>query len=97
MKIATNKAAAFAYGKTGYDGDVTFHGHFVKAVRTHRHIVQALYSVDTLGEVDDIMTAHADVIEALRHAYPDFYSAVVDAAIEVKLMLVAAQRMANDG
>lgn len=92
MKIATNEAAPFSADQTGYDGEVTFHGYFVKAERKHRHILQAIYSVDTLGEVDDIMTAQADVIEALRHAYPDFYSAVIDAAIEVKLMLVAARK-----
>ncbi len=92
MKIARNDTrTAYGAGWDVPDGIVSFAGHPDRAERCHRHIIDALYTVDAPAEVNEILDKHAFELDAMMLDYPDYLDAVTTAADDVKAMLAAPQ------
>lgn len=78
------------YPKMEYDGEIDWARNPIAAERKHRHIIDALYSVDTQNEIDAILEAEDVVLDAMYLSFPEYFEAVKDAAEEVKILLTSS-------
>jgi len=70
-----------------YDGVITFKGFGERAERKHRQIIAAIGCCETRQEVNDTLTEHDAVLDALFLDWPDYAEAINEAADEHKAIL----------
>lgn len=72
-----------------YDGEVSFRGFGDRAERKHRQIIAAIECCETAQEVDDTLTEHGLILDALFLDYPEYADAINAAADDHKAILAA--------
>lgn len=87
--IATAKQTEAPAQPRAYDGVVTFRGFGDRAERKHRQIIAAIECCENAQEVDDTLTEHDAILDALFLDFPDYAEAIKDAAADHKAILAA--------
>ncbi len=80
-----------------YDGVVSFRNFGERAERKHRQIIAAIECCETAQEVDDTLTEHDAVIDALFLDYPEYADAISAAATDHKAILAGATASEDAG
>ena len=97
MKIATVEQTKAQQTPRPYDGVVTFKNFGERADRKARQIISAIECCETAQEVDDTLTEHDAILDALFLDYPDLLEGINDAAADHKAILAGATPSADAG
>ena len=89
FSIATVEQTEAPQTRRTYDGRVTFRNFAERADRKQRQIIAAIEICETAQEVNDTMTEHGEVLDALFLDYPDMLEAIETAAADHKAILAA--------
>lgn len=97
MIIATADQTEAPRAPRQYDGIVNFRGFGERAERKARQIIAAIECCETAQEVDDTLTEHDAILDALFLDFLDLSEGIKEAADDHKAILTGATPPADAG